>query len=315
MSFSSDIKDEIIKIENMPDCCIHAMAYGMFLFGRSFSLSDISLMTDNESVAKKYLELAEKACRTKASLSVSPAGKYTVSFDGEENIRNVLAEFSCTGTESKHRIDRGNLSNYSEGNAENNSCCDFAFLRGAFLSCGTASDPNKSYHLEFVVPYKTLSLDLMKILNDYGIKAKHMIRRYINVIYIKDSESIEDLLTMMGAHNASMEIMNIKIYKDVRNLTNRRNNFDNANFDRILFASFDQVNAIEKLQSSGALDSLTDDLKQVARLRIENPDISLRQLGEMCTPKMSRSAINHRLKKLISISQNPEKKEEGTDEQ
>lgn len=315
MSFSSEIKDELIKIENMPECCTHAMAYGMFLFGRSFTLSDVSLMTDNESVANKYLELAERACCLNAQLSVSKAGKYTVSFEGDKDREKVLSVFSCTGNERTHRIDRGNLTNDAADNEENTGCCDAAFLRGVFLSCGTASDPNKSYHLEFVVPFKTLSLDLMKILNEYGIKAKHMVRRYVNVIYIKDSESIEDILTLMGAHMASMEIMNIKIYKDVRNLTNRRNNFENANLSRTVFASFDQVSAIEKLKISGAFDSLPDDLKQVAVLRIDNPDASLREIGELCIPKMSRSAVNHRLKKLISISENPVKEEEKADEE
>lgn len=313
MSFSSDIKDELVKIENMPDCCVHAMAYGMFLFGRSFTLSDISLMTDNKSVAEKYLYMAEKACNVTAKLNVSRAGKFTACFEGEENIKNVLSVFSCTGTERTHRIDRGNLSNDSADFDENANCCDAAFLRGVFLSCGTASDPNKSYHLEFVVPYKTLSLDLMKILNEYGIKAKHMVRRYVNVIYIKDSESIEELLAMMGAHISAMEIMSIKIYKDVRNLTNRRNNFETANLSRTVDASFDQLNAIRKLKESGAFSALSDDLKQVALLRIDNPDASLREIGDMCEPKMSRSAVNHRLKKLISISQNIEKEEDKID--
>ncbi len=313
MSFSSDIKDELIKTENMPECCVHAMAYGMFLFGRSFTLSDISLMTDNERVAEKYLDLAGKACDLKAKLNVSRAGKYTASFEGDESRRQVLSVFSCTGAERTHRIDRGNLTNDSADNEDNTNCCDSAFLRGVFLSCGTASDPNKSYHLEFVVPYKTLSLDLLKILNEYGIKAKHMVRRYVNVIYIKDSESIEDLLIMMGAHISAMEIMNIKIYKDVRNLTNRRNNFENANLSRTVFASFDQVNAIERLKSSGAFAVLPDDLRQIAELRIENPDASLREIGDLCEPKMSRSAVNHRLKKLMSISENPEKEEDKID--
>lgn len=309
MSFSSEIKDELIKIDNMPQCCIHAMAYGMFLFGRSFNLGDISLMTDNESVAAKYTCLAKEACNTEAYCNVSEAGKYTVGFSGAQERKNVLSVFSCTGAERTLRIDRGNLANDSGNTEENTNCCDAAFLRGAFLSCGTASDPNKSYHIEFVVPFKTLSMDLLKILNDYGIKAKHMIRRYVNVIYVKDSESIEDLLTLMGAQMAALEIMNIKIYKDMRNLTNRRNNFENANLSRTVYASFDQVSAIEKLKKSGAFNDLPDDLKQVALLRAENPDASLREIGEMCSPLMSRSAVNHRLKKLIELSEKTQKEE------
>ncbi len=309
MSFSSEIKDELIKIDNMPECCTHAMAYGMFLFGRSFGLNDISLMTDNSKVAGKYAELAESACNIKACNTVSDAGKHTVAFASSEDRKKVLSVFSCTGTERTLRIDRGNLSNESGNTQESTNCCDAAFLRGAFLSCGTASDPNKSYHIEFVVPFKTLSLDLLKILNDYGIKAKHMIRRYVNVIYVKDSESIEDLLTMMGAQLAALEIMNIKIYKDLRNLTNRRNNFENANLSRTVFAAFDQVSAIERLKESGTFSELTEDLKQVAILRIENPDASLREIGEMCSPVMSRSAVNHRLQKLMDISEKIQKED------
>lgn len=309
MSFSTKIKDELINNDNMPECCVHAMAYGMFLFGRAFSLSDISLMTDNKSVADKYTSLAESACGVRAYSVVSEAKKHTVGFESPEDRKKVLSVFSCTGNERTLRIDRGNLSNEAGNIEENTNCCDAAFLRGAFLSCGTASDPNKSYHIEFVVPFKTLSLDLMKILNDYGLKAKHMTRRGVNVIYIKDSENIEDLLILMGAQFAALEIMNIKIYKDMRNLTNRRNNFETANLSRTVDASFDQMNAIKKLMESPVFSQLPEDLKQIAILRSENTESSLREIGEMCVPVMSRSAVNHRMKKLIEISEKLDKDE------
>ena len=310
MSFSAEIKQELMKIEDMPDCCAHAMAYGMLLFGRSFDLNDISLLTDNQYVAEKYVTLIEKVCDVRVERIVSEAGKITCEISNQADRLKVLTCFSTTGMERTKRIDRGNLLNEAGDTSENINCCNAAFLRGAFLSCGTASDPNKSYHIEFVVPYRALSLDILKLLTDYGLKAKHMVRRYINVIYIKDSECIEDLLTIMGAPIAALSIMNIKIYKDVRNLTNRRNNFENANLSRTVFASFDQVAAIEKLKEIGAFVGLSEDLKQVAVLRIENPDASLREIGELCDPPMSRSAVNHRLKKLMSISENPEKEED-----
>ena len=145
-------------------------------------------------------------------------------------------------------------------------------------------------------------MDLLKLLTDYGLKAKHMIRRYINVIYIKDSESVEDLLTIMGATNASLSIMGIKIYKDMRNRTNRIINFENANLLKTASAAYDQISAIEKLKEKGGFEHLSSDLKQVAELRIENEEASLREIGEMCTPALSRSAVNHRLKKLIALS-------------
>ncbi len=302
MSFSAEIKEELMKIEDMPECCAHAMAYGMLLFGRSFDLNDISLLTDNPFVAEKYATIIEKVCGVVVDRQISEAGKVTCEIKSETDRLRVLECFSMTGKERVKRVERGNLLNESGDTAENINCCNAAFLRGAFLSCGTASDPNKSYHIEFVVSYRTLSLDLLKILTDYALKAKHMVRRYINVIYIKDSESIEDLLTVMGAPMASLEIMNIKIYKDLRNLTNRRNNFENANLSKTATAAYDQINAIKKLKSSGEFALLSDELKTIADYRIENEDASLREIGEMCTPPLSRSAVNHRLKKLIALA-------------
>ena len=302
MSFSAEIKQELMKIEDMPDCCAHAMAYGMLLFGRSFDLNDISLLTDNQFVAEKYATLIEKVCDVKVERPVSEAGKITCEIKSEAERLKVLTCFSTTGMERTKRIDRGNLLNEAGDTSENINCCNAAFLRGAFLSCGTASDPNKSYHIEFVVPYRALSLDILKLLTDYGLKAKHMVRRYINVIYIKDSECIEDLLTIMGAPIAALSIMNIKIYKDLRNQTNRRNNFENANLSKTATAAYDQINAIRKLRESGDYALLSEELKVIADLRIENEEASLREIGEMCTPPLSRSAVNHRLKKLIALA-------------
>ncbi len=312
MSFSSEIKGELIRITDLPDCCRHAMAYGMLLFGRSFNEREISIMTDNPSVAAKYTELIFDICGIKANMSVSEAGKTTVSVDSSSDRKAVLDCFSNSGKEKVMRIDRGNLRNETEAEFEYDmqdslNCCNAAFLRGAFLSCGTCSDPNKSYHIEFIAPYRTVSLDLLKILTDYGLNAKHMLRRGINVIYIKDSTSIEELLTLMGAHMSAMEIMNIKIYKDVRNLTNRRNNFENANLTRTVYASYDQVESISKLKDDGVFPTLSDDLKMIAQLRIDNPDSSLREIGDMCDPPLSRSAVNYRLKRLMAIAEKLEK--------
>ena len=300
MSFSSEIKGELMKRTDLSDCCHHAMAYGMLLFGRSFNEQDISIMTDNPAVAEKYAELSFKITGVEAKRVVSDAGKTTVCFEKSADRKAVLDCFSNSGNEKTLRIDRGNLLNESEAGfdeaIDSINCCNAAFLAGAFLSCGTCSDPNKSYHIEFIAPYRTLSLDLLKILTDFGLNAKHML-----------STSIEELLTLMGAHMAAMEIMNIKIYKDVRNLTNRRNNFENANLTRTVYASYDQVESITKLKEDGVFPTLSDDLKMIAQLRIDNPDSSLREIGDMCDPPLSRSAVNYRLKRLMDIAEKLEK--------
>ncbi len=313
MSFSWEIKDEILRINEMPPCCEHAMAYGMLLFARSFNENDISLMTDNHDVAQRYADTIERICASKPRVSVSDAGKVTVSVPELSERKKLLSAFSNSGNEKFMRIDRGNLLNESGGNesetdygededADNLNCCNASFLRGAFLSCGTCSDPNKGYHIEFVAPFRALSLDLLKILTDYSLKAKHMVRRGTNVIYIKDSTSIEELLGRMGAYISAMKLMDAKIYKDVRNLTNRRSNFESANLSRTVGAAYEQVSAITKLLQAGMLDKLEPDLREVAVLRMDNPDSSLREIGEMCAVPLSRSAVNYRLKRLMEIS-------------
>lgn len=303
MSFSSAVKKELSQIDDMPSCCTHAMAYGMLLFGRAFNARSVSIMTEHECVAKKYSQLIFETSKVNAPIHVSEAEKYSINIEDKEEILKILTEFSTNGNESIVRINRGNLLNENENEeSEIMNCCNSAFLRGAFLSCGTISDPNKSYHLEFVVPFRTLSLDLLKLLTEYNIKAKSMLRRGVNVIYVKESESIEDLLNIMGATMSAFEIMNIKIYKDIRNTTNRQTNFSFANISRTVSAAGEQLDSISKLHQSGAFSYLPKDLQHFANVRSENPEASLRELGELFDPPLSRSAVNYRLKKILAFS-------------
>lgn len=302
MSFSSDVKAELAAIEDMPDCCRHAMAYGMFLFGRAFNSRSISILTEHQCVAEKYAQMLEYSASVKADINVSQAGKYTVSVEDKSEISAVLSAFYSSGNESVTRINRGNFLNEHEDDAsEILNCCNGAFLRGAFLSCGTVTDPQKSYHLEFVVPFKVLSMDLMKVLTEYNIAAKHMLRRGVNVIYIKESESIEDLLNIMGAKMSAFEIMNVKIYKDIRNTVNRKINFSYANISRTAGAACKRIDNIEKLKENGWFELMDGDLQNFANLQIDNPEASLRELGEMCDPPISRSAVNYKLKKISAF--------------
>ena len=309
MSFAAKVKEEIIGSSPTAECCRHAMAYGMLLFGRQFNASGVSLMTEHAPVAEQYYDSIVELCGVQPQKKVSPAGKFTVSVN-RSDLKHVLSKFSVSGSESFTRINRANLPN--EAGLENDmNCCYHSFFKGAFLSCGTISNPNKSYHLEFVVPYRMLSLDLKKLLDDCGIKAKHMTRRGVNVIYIKDSENIEDLLNLMGATMSAFEIMNIKIYKNFRNVSNRRTNFDEANTSRLAKAACTQLDAIRVLRDRHMLPELPDELQMIAKAREENPDASLSELGAMFTPPLSRSAVNHRLQKIVSLSQKEQPNEHG----
>ncbi len=311
MSFSHSVKEEIARNLPASECCRHAMAYGMLLFAREFSSRGVSIMTDHDCVAALYREMIESECGVKADLKVSDAGKYTVCVRGADR-QAVLSSFSVSGNEAVTRINRANLRNESEL-SEGMNCCHYAFFKGAFLSCGTVSDPQKSYHLEFVVPYRTLSFDLLKLLTEAGIKAKHMVRRYVNVIYVKDSESIEELLHIMGASMSAFEIANIKIYKNFRNVSNRRTNFDEANTSRVAAAACEQIYAIRSLRENGQFMLLDPELQQIADLRENNPDASLSELGALLSPPMTRSAVNHRLKKLVAFSEKAKETPAGAD--
>ena len=296
MSFSAEVKNEILSTEGMDECCLHAFAYGIMLFSRAFSYYDMYLMTEHSGVAEKYCELMEKVCGVKPNFIKSDAGKYKIEIPDKEDRLKVLKTF---GYDKKNGASRINWSNFTD------DCCKIAFLKGAFLTCGTVNDPNKNYHLEFVVPYMNLSKDLNLFISDYpdlSVIPKSITRNSNYVIYFKDSESIEDLLTVMGAFNSSLERMGVKMYKDVRNNVNRKLNFENANLDKTISAASKQTNAILHIKNTVGLSYLSDDLRELAELRIENPDMSLRELGNNLTNPISRSGVNHRLQKLCEIA-------------
>lgn len=296
MSFSADVKNEILSNELENDCCIHAFAYGILLFSRAFSSFDISLLTEHSKIAEMYREMLIKVCKVKPEFFKTEAGKYKIEVKTPQDRLQVLDTF---GYDKKSSTSRLNWSNISD------ECCKAAFLKGAFLTCGTINDPNKGYHLEFVVPYLNLSKDLMVFVNDYdelSVEPK-IVRRSSNyVIYFKDSEAIEDILTVMGAMNSCLELMGVKMYKDMRNNVNRKLNFESANLDKTIDAAAKQIDAILHIKNTVGFSYLSNELREIAELRLENPDMSLRELGECLNEPISRSGVNHRLKKICSIA-------------
>jgi hypothetical protein len=211
----------------------------------------------------------------------------------------ALDKFGHSFDETSVRINYANLTN---------ECCISSFLRGAFLSCGSVSDPTKMYHLEFVIPFKKLSMDLVKIMSELDLYPKTVFRKGNYVVYFKDSESIEDFLAIIGAQNASLYMMNVKIEKDVNNRINRKMNFDMHNIDMTVNAAMRQINAIEYLKSTTGLSILPENLKELAELRIENPEASLSELVNLYDKDISKSGVKHRLDKIISIAQEHKEK-------
>ncbi|MBQ3149850.1 MAG: DNA-binding protein WhiA [Clostridia bacterium] len=294
MSFSTDVKDELLAIDDMSDCCIQAQSYGMLLFARSFSVSSVSFATENTATSERYSQYICDIIGTPPEKSDNDSKMNILSVRTSAERRAVLDYFGHSPKDFALRINRANISG---------ECCFGAFLRGVFLACGSISSPEKNYHLEFVVPFMKLSGDLFSFLEEMGLSPKKVIRKGYHVIYFKDSENIEDLLTAMGATNSTILLINVKINKDIRNHINRRVNFETANIDRAVKAGMAQAEAIKKIAKQKGLDSLPDNLRETALVRLENPEATLSELEELMEGKVSRSGINHRLNRIMKIAE------------
>lgn len=295
MSFSQDVKNELLRIEYEHSCCEKAMLYGICIFGKSFSSFGVSMQSENEELAELYKELIKKYCNVECDVKRSPGGRnYSVNIEDSVECDKILGVFGHNDGGSL-KINRSNFD--CEG-------CINAFVAGAFLSCGTVSTPQKDYHLEFTVPYLNLSKSLVTLLGEIELAPKTSNRKGYNIVYFKGSEAIEDCLYLMGASSAMFEMMNVEIVKDFRNKANRTANCEAANIEKTVKASFAHIKAIERIESAKGLDYLKNDLKEMAVLRRDNPELSLAELSKLSG--MSRSGVNHRLKRIVQIAENLE---------
>ena len=183
-----------------------------------------------------------------------------------------------------------------------NSCCKRAYLRGAYLAVGSMSDPAKSYHLEYVCQKQEHADFLVDILRSFSLEAKIVQRKKYYVVYLKEGEGIVDLLNVMEAHVALMELENTRILKEVRNSVNRRVNCEAANITKTVHAATRQIEDILYIKEHYGLENLPDNLYEIATVRLENPEVSLKELGELLDPKVGKSGVNHRLRKLMEIA-------------
>ena len=211
-------------------------------------------------------------------------------------VTRIFSDFGHSVSQVTLRVNRANVPGEEFSSA---------FVRGVFLSCGSVSDPMKSYHAEFCVSYKNLAADLCKILGEVtecSFLPKTVLRSGNYIVYFKGSEQICDLLTYIGAPISAMEIMGTKAVKQVRNNINRRINGEMANIGKVASASARQIEAIKLIKQKQGLDTLPSDLREIAYLRLENPEMSLRDLGQNLNPPISRSGANHRIQRLLEYA-------------
>lgn len=294
MSFSLDVKNELVKIEYEKNCCKKSLLYGMALFSKSFSYSSVTFQSENKASAMLFKKLLKELCNVSVPLTVSPSGKnFTLDITDKQVCSRLMNYFGHASYETSLRI---NFSNFAC------QTCHNAFLAGVFLSCGTVSSPEKDYHLEFTVSYHNLSKSLMTLLQELELEPKLSHRNGYNVVYFKDSEAIEDCLYIMGASSSMFDMMNVKIVKEIRNSANRRANCETANIGKTVNAAAEQLEAIVKIKKKKGLASLSKPLREMAEIRYENPDLSLNELAELFNPPLSKSGVNHRLKRIVEIA-------------
>jgi DNA-binding protein WhiA len=291
MSFSATVKSELCRTPLNRACCAKAEAYGVLLYANCFSAREIRIITASPALAQRLPKLWKRAFSLSFD-AVSSGGRGGKTVFLMTDAEKIAAIFSAYGYDASralaHHINLGVLED---------ECCRASFLRGAFLAGGSITDPAKRYHLELVTDHKNVSGEAFSILLEMGFAPKDTLRAGHYVIYFKQSEAIEDFLTTLGAPSAAMEIMSAKVEKDMRNAVNRRVNCDSANADKIVSAAQAQI---DKIRAIG-LDNLPPELAQVALLRVANPEASLADLAALSDPPVTKSCINHRLRKLMAF--------------
>ena len=290
MSFSQEVKNEILRRKISKPCCNMAAAYAVACFGKYFDDRGVVLQTENEGVAH-FAQKLYRRCGVQGTVisKERPTGPvYEFSVKDPAEVARMLALFGHTGKEPTLRI-----------RPENFRCqnCMQAFISTAFLCCGTMTDPEKSYNLEFLSTRHYLSQQLEAMLAEHDFHPHRALRKGANTIYIKAADHIEDLLTCMGAGNAAMRIMDQRMYNDMRNKTNRLSNCETANLGKSVQAAVQVQLAIEKLQAAGAMSTLPENLRLTAKLRMQYPDLPLAKLAQKFDPPVSKAGLSHRMKK------------------
>ncbi len=297
MSFSADVKNELAGVRPQKGCCLAAQCYGLLEFAHAYCGEEVSLQTEHSGVAAVYSALLKECCLIPAptvQVKKRRSDFFRVAVEEPWARARTLERYGHTAKDSSVRMNRANID--CDG-------CAASLLRGAFLACGAVSNPETAYHLEFSVPYYNLSKDLLALLREMDFSAKYVCRKGTHVIYLKESEQIADCLTLMGAQSAALEVMGAKVLKSIRNDVNRANNCETANIDKTVAAAAAHIQAIVRLEQAGALGSLPESLQKIAKLRYDNPEMSLRELAEMCDPPLTRSGLNHRLQRILEAAE------------
>lgn len=288
MSFSGRVKEELAaSIDSARHCQLAELA-ALIHFGGHLTEDrcHLKLEIENETVSRKCFTLLQKTYNINNVMRQAD----------EEKVLQALHLY-----DSDHRIIPLDMPVNSL--LIKNSCCVRAYLRGAFLCIGSMSDPEKSYHLEFVCSRSEQAEQLRNMIQEFQIEAKVIQRKKYYVVYLKEGAGIVDLLNVMGAHVSLMNLENLRIVKEMRNSINRRVNCEAANITKTVNAASKQIEDILLIQKCYGFENLPDNLRQMAEVRLEYPEAPLKELGAYLNPAVGKSGVNHRLRKLSEIAE------------
>ena len=296
MSFSSNVKAELCKDSLSKKSCAVAEGYGVLLYCNTFSSTEIRIITESRDFAARLPRLFKKAfgITFDQEPAVQDRGKLQFAISSEDKIAKI---FETLQMDLKASL----TLHVNFGMLEEEAEC-MAYLRGAFLAGGSVTDPAKRYHLEMTTSHYKVSRETCALLIECGFSPKELSRGGNNILYFKQSDYIEDFLTAIGAQVSAMGVMEAKVEQDLRNGVNRRVNCETANLTKVVDASMGQMAAIRALEEAGELDKLPGKLRETALLRRENPEATLQELAAMLNPPITKSAINHRMRKLLELA-------------
>lgn len=297
-SFSLRAKSELCRIPVQRHCCSRGESYGVLLYCNTFSTREVRIITENPEFAQRLPRLFQKAfgIRFDRVPQENAGGKLIFQITDPVKLQKILDTLGYDATKA--------LALHVNFAMLEDDCCRAAFLRGAFLAGGSVTDPEKRYHLELSTSHVQASREVSTILEEMGFLPRAVMRGANAVIYFKQSEHIEDILTTIGAPASATEIMAAKVDKEIRNDANRATNCDIANLNKTLDAVAQQTEAIEKLVERGKLKTLPEKLQETAQLRLANPELSLAQLATLFDPPISKSCLNHRMRKIMEVARN-----------
>lgn len=309
MSFSGNVKEELShQIAQARHCQIAELAALISMCGAVVITPGekyrIKIHTEKIAVARKCFTLVTKTFNIRIDISVrrnleKGSETYMLVIREHEDALRILQATKLIG----EREDAYSALHIVDPILVQQPCCKRAFLRGAFLAAGSMSDPNKAYHFEIVCTTVNMAEQLRRMMCSFSMDAKIVARKKMYVVYLKEGAQLVDMLNIMEAHVSLMELENVRILKEMRNAVNRKVNCETANINKTVSAAVKQVEDIRYIQQTIGLDKLSDGLKEMAILRLEHPDATLKELGEISDPPVGKSGVNHRLRKIGEIAE------------